>query len=70
MYSFNPLIPLVILSSKEHANLDRKIKAEFVKELHAKVGVNIERNNEQYAKQSNKGCAKVTFELVIGFGVI
>ncbi|RDY10239.1 Tf2-9, partial [Mucuna pruriens] len=36
---------------------------KFVKELHAKVRANIEKKNEQYSKQANKGCVKVTFEL-------
>ncbi|RDX93975.1 hypothetical protein CR513_23696, partial [Mucuna pruriens] len=36
-------------------NLDGKQKAEFVKELHAKVRANIEKRNEQYSKQANKG---------------
>ncbi|RDX93872.1 hypothetical protein CR513_23808, partial [Mucuna pruriens] len=39
-----------------------KIVYEFVKELHAKVRANIEKMNEQYSKQANKGHVKVTFE--------
>ncbi|RDX60731.1 hypothetical protein CR513_61100, partial [Mucuna pruriens] len=38
-----------------------KRKAEFVKELHAKVRANIEKSNEQYARQANKGHV-MTFE--------
>ncbi|RDX97809.1 hypothetical protein CR513_19383, partial [Mucuna pruriens] len=37
-------------------------KAEFVKELHVKVRANIEKRNEQYARQANKGRV-MTFEL-------
>ncbi|RDX96203.1 hypothetical protein CR513_21170, partial [Mucuna pruriens] len=33
----------------------KKKKVEFVKELHAKVRANIEKSNEQYARQANKG---------------
>ncbi|RDX66637.1 Retrovirus-related Pol polyprotein from transposon 17.6, partial [Mucuna pruriens] len=36
-------------------------KAKFVKELHAKVRVNIEKRNEQYAREANKGCV-MTFK--------
>ncbi|RDY12455.1 hypothetical protein CR513_02754, partial [Mucuna pruriens] len=37
-------------------------KTEFVRELHAKVQANIEKRNEKYARQANKGCVIVTFE--------
>ncbi|RDX62692.1 hypothetical protein CR513_58951, partial [Mucuna pruriens] len=65
VYDFNPLTPLDILtlSTNEHTNLDGKQKAEFVKELYVKVRANTEKRNEQYSKQANKGCVKVTFEL-------
>ena len=48
MYSFNPLKPMDILPlpTNEHANLDGKEKVDFVKELHARGQVNIERKNE------------------------
>ncbi|RDX65755.1 hypothetical protein CR513_55560, partial [Mucuna pruriens] len=64
VYSFNPLTPLDILTlpTNEHANLDGKQKANFVRELHAKVQANIEKRNEQYARKANKGHVKVTFE--------
>ncbi|RDY07038.1 Tf2-8, partial [Mucuna pruriens] len=56
---FIEMFPYVIKYKKvptnEHANLDGKHKAEFVKELHAKVRANIEKRNEQYARQANKG---------------
>ena len=62
VYDFNPLTPLDILSlsTNEHANLDGKEKADFVKDLHARVRANIERKNEH--KQTNKGCLKVVFQ--------
>ncbi|RDX95455.1 hypothetical protein CR513_22024, partial [Mucuna pruriens] len=34
----------------------------FVKEFHVKVRANIEKVNEQYSRQANKGRVKVTFE--------
>ncbi|RDY03037.1 hypothetical protein CR513_13427, partial [Mucuna pruriens] len=64
VYGFNPLTPLDILifPTNEHTNLDRKQKVEFVKELHAKVRANIEKSNEQYARQANNENV-MTFEL-------
>ena len=64
VYGFNPLTPLDILPlpTNEHANLDGKKKADFVKDLHAKVRANIEKKNEQYARQTNKGRVKVVFK--------
>ncbi|KAF7841466.1 Transposon Ty3-G Gag-Pol polyprotein [Senna tora] len=60
VYGFNPLTPLDMLPlpSSEQTNLDGKKKAEFVQGLHAKVRANIERKNEQYARQANKGRRK------------
>ncbi|XP_073061851.1 uncharacterized protein [Primulina eburnea] len=43
-------------------NMDGKKKAEFVRGLHEKVKANIEKRNEQYSKQANKGKKKVIFE--------
>ncbi|KAF7835417.1 Transposon Ty3-G Gag-Pol polyprotein [Senna tora] len=62
VYGFNPLTPLDMLPlpSSEQTNLDGKKKAEFVQGLHAKVRANIERKNEQYARQANKGRRKST----------
>ncbi|RDY08089.1 Retrovirus-related Pol polyprotein from transposon 17.6, partial [Mucuna pruriens] len=64
VYGFNPLTPfdILTLSTNEHTNLDGKQKAKFVKKLHAKVRANIEKMNEQYSRQTNKWCVKVTFE--------
>ena len=47
----------------EHVNLDGKKKAEFVKQIHEKARLNIERRTEKYAKQTNKGRRHVVFEL-------
>ena len=64
MCGFNPLTPLDILPlpSNKYANFDGKKKADYIKNLYAKVRVNIEKKNEQYAKQANKGHIKVIFE--------
>jgi hypothetical protein len=64
VYGFNPLTPLDILplSTNEFVNLDGKQKAEYVKDLHAKVRANIERKNKQYATQANKSRTKIVFE--------
>ncbi|RDX85918.1 Retrovirus-related Pol polyprotein from transposon 17.6, partial [Mucuna pruriens] len=65
---FIEIFPYVIKykKGKENTMADalsrRKQKAMFVRELHAKVQVNIEVRNEQYSKQANKGHVKVTFE--------
>ena len=44
MYGFNPLTPLDLtpLPISELVNLDGKSKAEFVKQLHEKVRLDIE----------------------------
>ena len=44
VYGFNPLTPLDLspLPMFEHVNLDGKNKAEFVKQIHEKVRLNIE----------------------------
>ena len=44
VYGFNPLTPLYLspLPMFEHVNLDGKNKAEFVKQIHEKVRLNIE----------------------------
>lgn len=64
VYGFNPLslIDILPLPFSKHANTDGKKKAGFVQDLHAKVKANIERKNEQYAKQANEGRRRVIFE--------
>ena len=57
VYGFNPLTPLDLmpLPLSEHANLDGKKNAEFVKQIHEETRLNIERRREHYTKQANKG---------------
>jgi hypothetical protein len=64
VYGFNPLSPLDLtpLPFSERVNLDGKKKAEFVKMIHEKARLNIERRTQQYVQQANKGCKKVVFE--------
>ena len=52
VYGFNPLTPLALspLPMSEHVNLDGKMKSEFVKQIHEKVRLNIERKTEQYVQ--------------------
>ena len=64
IYSFNPLTPLDLLPLpvSEHVNLDGKKKAKFVKQLHERAQLHIERRTKQYIKQANKGHHKLVFE--------
>ena len=64
VYGFNPLTPLDLspLPMSKHVNLDGEKKAEFVKQIHEKARLNIERRTEQYDKQANKGRRHVVFE--------
>ena len=64
MCGFNPLTPLDILPlpSNKYANFDGKKKADYIKNLYAKVWTNLEKKNEQYAQQENKGRVRVIFE--------
>lgn len=64
VYGFNPITPLDLfpLPSSQQVNLDGARKADFVQSLHEKVRANIERRNDQYAKQANKGRTKVLFQ--------
>ncbi|XP_071939958.1 uncharacterized protein [Coffea arabica] len=64
VYGFNPLTPLDLshLPDHEKVNLDGKKKAEFVRDLHAKVRANIEKRTLQYVQSANKGRRKMVFE--------
>jgi hypothetical protein len=64
IYGFNPLTPLdlTLLPLTEHINLDVKKKADFVKQIHEKARLNIERRTEQYDTQANKGRRQLVFE--------
>lgn len=64
VYGFNPLTPLDLtpLPLSERVNMDGKQKADFVKQIHEKARLNVERRTEQYAKQANKGRHKLVFE--------
>ena len=63
MYGFNPLTPMDLLPLPlEKANLDGKQKADFVKALHERVQIQIQKKTLQYEKQHNKGRKQVVFE--------
>ena len=57
VYAFDPLTPLdlVPLPLKKQVSIDGKKKAETVQRLHARVKAHIEKRNEAYARQHNKG---------------
>ncbi|XP_073137355.1 uncharacterized protein [Henckelia pumila] len=61
VYGFNLLTPSDLMSSpmSERINMDKKNKAEFVRNLHEKVKANIEKNNLHYITQAIKGKKKV-----------
>jgi len=65
VYGFNPLTPLDFLPLPHTSIIkhkDGKAKAEFVRKLHEQVKFQIEKKNESYAKNANKGRKKVVFE--------
>ena len=64
VYGFNPLTPLdlIPLPIDERASLDGKRKAELVQSIHEKARLQIEKRNEHYAKQANKGRRRVIFQ--------
>ena len=64
IYGFNHLNPLDLTPVPlfECVNLDGEKKTDFVKQIHEKARLNIERRTEQYAKQANKGRHKLVFE--------
>jgi hypothetical protein len=64
VYGFKPLTPLDLspLPLTEQVNLDGKKKSDFVKQIHEKARLNIERRTEQYATQANKGRRQLVFE--------
>ena len=65
VYGFYPLTPLDLLPMPNVSVFKHKkgqAKADYVKKLHERVKDQIERKNESYAKQANKGRKKVVFE--------
>lgn len=52
VYGFNPLTPLdlIPLPLSERISLDGKKKADFVREMHEKVKMRIDKRNEQVEK--------------------
>ena len=65
VYGFNPLTPLDLLPLPNISVFKHKegqAKADFVKQMHERVKEQIEKKNESYARQANKGRKKVVFQ--------
>lgn len=65
VYGFNPLthvhlLPLPNTSLLKHKGGKSKVK--FVKKLHEQVKIQLQKKNESYAKNANKGRKKMVFE--------
>jgi len=54
------LLPLP--NPQEFVHKEGVIKADFMKKLHEKVKLQIQQQNEKYAKYNNKGKREITFE--------
>ena len=65
VYGFKSLAPidLLPLPLQERSNMEASKHASYVKKIHEKVRLKIERRMVQYAKQANKGHHKLIFEL-------
>ena len=65
VYGFNPLTPLDLLPMPNISMFKHKeaqAKVDYVKKLHEQVRGQIEKKNESYARQANKGRKKVVFQ--------
>ena len=65
VYGFNPLTALDLLLMSNISVFKHKegqTKVDYVKKLHERVKAQIEKRNESYARQANKGHKKVIFQ--------
>ncbi|OMO89160.1 reverse transcriptase [Corchorus capsularis] len=64
VYGFNPLTPMDLLSLplSVQVDMDGQRKADYVRELHARVRAQIEKKTQHYMKNANKGRKEVIFE--------
>jgi len=64
VYGFKPTarIDLLPLPMQERVNFDASKRAEFVKNLHDRARVNIEKMIKLYEQRANKGRKKMLFE--------
>jgi len=72
VYGFNPLTLLDLLSMLNifvFKHKDAQAKVDHVKKLRERVKTQIEKKNENYVKQANKGRNKIIFEPGDWFGV-
>ncbi|PHU16772.1 hypothetical protein BC332_12467 [Capsicum chinense] len=65
VYGINPLSPLDLtpLPSDLMISLDRRKRAEDMKKLHEKVRLRLEKKNQEFAREANKGRRKLILEL-------
>jgi len=65
VYGFKPTAPidLLPLPMQERVNFNASKRAEFVKNIHNRDRVNIEKMTKLYEKHANKGRKKMLFEL-------
>jgi len=71
IYGCNPLTPLDLLSMPNilvFKHKEGQAKADYVKKLHERVKAQIEKRNESYARQANKGAKRLFSNPEIGFG--
>ncbi|OMO90520.1 reverse transcriptase [Corchorus capsularis] len=64
VYGFNPLTPLDLLSLplSVQVDMDGQRKADYVRELHARVRAQIEKKTQHYMKVAKKGRKEIIFE--------
>jgi hypothetical protein len=72
VYGFKPTAPidLLPLPVQERLNFDASKRAEFVRSLHDRARINIEKMTKIYEKRANKGRKKCYLRLEISFGYI
>ncbi|OMO89159.1 hypothetical protein CCACVL1_07993 [Corchorus capsularis] len=61
VYGFTPLTPLDLPLSMQ-VDMDGERKADFVKDLHARVRAQIEKKTQHYMKNANKARKEIIFE--------
>jgi len=65
VYEFNPLTPMDLLplpNPQEFVHKEGVIKADFLKKMHKKIKIQIQKQNEKYTKYNNKGKKEIIFE--------
>jgi len=73
VYGFNPLTPLDLFPMSNifvFKLKDAQAKVDYVKKVHEPMKAQIEKKNENYTKQANKGRKKLFLNAMTGFGFI